>query len=71
MTIRPPKEVSNTGGSSFSAMAGIVGAGGLGLLMDERIGWRDYRGLGMVLLALFVVVVVIEQLSQYLRKKLS
>ena len=44
---------------------------GLGLLMDERIGWRDYRGLGMVLLALFVVVLIIEQTSQYLRKKLS
>lgn len=54
-----------------AAILGYVGAGGLGLLMDERIGWRDYRGLGMVLLALFVVVVVIEQLSQYLRKKLS
>ena len=54
-----------------TAILGYVGAGGLGLLMDERIGWRDYRGLGMVLLALFVVVVVIEQLSQYLRKKLS
>ena len=39
--------------------------------MDERIGWRDYRGLGMVLLALFVVVLIIEQTSQYLRKKLS
>lgn len=54
-----------------AAILGYVGAGGLGLLMDERIGWRDYRGLGMVLLALFVVVLIIEQTSQYLRKKLS
>lgn len=54
-----------------AAILGYVGAGGIGLLMDERIGWRDYNGLGMVLLALFVVVVTIEQISQYLRKKLS
>ena len=54
-----------------AAILGYVGAGGIGLLMDERIGWRDYNGLGMVLLALFVVVVVIEQISQYLRRKLS
>ena len=54
-----------------AAILGYVGAGGIGLLMDERIGWRDYNGLGMVLLALFVVVVLIERLSQYLRHKLS
>ena len=54
-----------------AAILGYVGAGGIGLLMDERIGWRDYNGLGMVLLALFVVVVLIEQTSQHLRKKLS
>ena len=45
--------------------------GGLGLLINERIGWRDYHGLGMVLLALFVVVFIIEKTSQYLRRKLS
>ena len=54
-----------------AAILGYVGAGGLGLLIDERIGWRDYNGLGMVLLALFVVVLIIENTSQYLRKKLS
>ena len=48
-----------------SAILGYVGAGGL------RIGWRDYNGLGMVLLSLFVVVVAIEFFSEYLRKKLS
>ncbi len=54
-----------------AAILGYVGAGGLGLLINERIGWRDYEGLGMVLLALFVVVFIIENTSQYLRKKLS
>ena len=54
-----------------SAILGYVGAGGLGITINERIGWRDYNGLGMVLLALFVVVVAIEFFSEYLRKKLS
>ncbi len=54
-----------------SAILGYVGAGGLGITINERIGWRDYEGLGMVLLSLFVVVVAIEFLSEYLRGKLS
>jgi len=54
-----------------ATILGYVGAGGLGILIDERIGWRDYEGLGTVLLALFVVVLIIENTSQYLRRKLS
>jgi phosphonate transport system permease protein len=54
-----------------SAILGYVGAGGLGITINERVGWRDYNGLGMVLLTLFVVVVAIEFFSQHLRKKLS
>ncbi len=54
-----------------SAILGYVGAGGLGITINERIGWRDYNSLGTVLLTLFVVVVAIEFFSEYLRKKLS
>ncbi len=54
-----------------ASILGYVGAGGLGLLIDERIGWRDYNGLGTVRIMLFILVVTIEHLSQYLRKKLS
>ena len=54
-----------------SAILGYVGAGGLGITINERIGWRDYNSLGTVLLALFVVVTFIEFFSAYLRKKLS
>ena len=54
-----------------ASILGYVGAGGLGILIDERIGWRDYNGLGTVLLTLFVTVLVIENISQFLRKKLS
>lgn len=54
-----------------SAILGYVGAGGLGITINERIGWRDYNSLGMVLLSLFVVVVAIDFFSEYLREKLS
>lgn len=54
-----------------SAILGYVGAGGLGITINERIGWRDYNSLGMILVSLFVVVVAIDFFSEYLRKKLS
>ena len=54
-----------------AAILGYVGAGGLGILINEVIGWRDYESLGAILLGLFVVVFIIENTSQYLRKKLS
>lgn len=54
-----------------ASILGYVGAGGLGILIGERIGWRDYQSLGTVLLSLFITVLVIENLSGYLRRKLS
>ena len=54
-----------------SAILGYVGAGGLGITINERIGGRDYNSLGVVLLSLFVVVVAIDFFSEYLRRKLS
>ena len=54
-----------------SAILGYVGAGGLGITINERIGWRDYNRLGMVLLSLFGVVVAIDFFSEYLRRNLS
>ncbi|MDO5084887.1 MAG: phosphonate ABC transporter, permease protein PhnE [Erysipelotrichaceae bacterium] len=54
-----------------AAILGYVGAGGIGILISERIGWRDYNGLGTVLLSLFMLVLCIDQLSGYLRSKLS
>ena len=48
-----------------------VGAGGLGLIMNEKIGWREYDSLGMILIVLFVAVMVIEGISHALRKRLT
>ena len=54
-----------------SAILGYVGAGGLGITINERIGWRDNNSLGKELLSLFNVDVAIDLFSEYLRKKLS
>ena len=54
-----------------ASILGYGGAGGLGLLINERIGWRDYNSLGTVLLVLFIAVVLVDFLSTYFRKKLG
>lgn len=59
------------GNIRYAAILGYVGAGGVGLLLDERLGWRDYPSVGMVLLVLMLVVFVIERVSEYFRMKLT
>lgn len=54
-----------------ASILGYVGAGGLGILISERIGWRDYQSLGTVLIALFATVLLIDSLSGFFRRKLS
>lgn len=54
-----------------AAILGYVGAGGIGLILNEKIGWREYSNVGMILLMLYITVVIIESLSKYLRAKLS
>lgn len=59
------------GNVRYASILGYVGAGGLGLIMNEKIGWREYDSLGMILIVLFVTVVLIEWLSHTLRKHLT
>ena len=46
-----------------AAILGYVGAGGLGILLNEKIAWREYARVGMILLLLYAVVLLIEALS--------
>ena len=59
------------GNVRYASILGYVGAGGLGLIMNEKIGWREYDSLGMILIVLFVTVMVIEGFSHALRKRLT
>ncbi len=55
----------------YSAILGYVGAGGLGLILSEKIGWQQYDKVGMILLTVLLTVGCIEVISRWLRKKLS
>ena len=55
----------------FAAILGYVGAGGIGLLFDDRMAWRRYEDVGLLVLMLFVVVFTIENVSRALRRRLT
>lgn len=58
------------GNVRYAAILGFVGAGGIGLILNEGIGWRDYPAVGMIILVLIVTVTLIESISEHFRKKL-
>lgn len=59
------------GNVRYASILGYVGAGGLGIILNEKIGWREYGSVGMILVSLFATVVLIEGISHYLRTKLT
>ncbi len=46
--------------------SGLCGAGGIGLLLNEKISWLEYGKVGMILFCLFLTVCAIEALSRFL-----
>ncbi|XID91479.1 phosphonate ABC transporter, permease protein PhnE [Paenibacillaceae bacterium WGS1546] len=58
------------GNVRYAAILGYVGAGGIGLLIQEGLGWRDYPAVGMIILVLIATVYIIERVSEHFRKKL-
>ncbi|GAB3601493.1 phosphonate ABC transporter, permease protein PhnE [Microbacterium tumbae] len=54
-----------------SAILGFVGAGGIGRLLDERRGFYAYGDVSVIILEILVVVVLIELLSNALRRRLT
>ncbi|AIQ51461.1 phosphonate ABC transporter, permease protein PhnE [Paenibacillus sp. FSL R7-0331] len=58
------------GNVRYAAILGYVGAGGIGLLINEGLGWRDYPAVGMIIAVLIVTVYLIERVSEHFRKKL-
>lgn len=53
-----------------AAVLGFVGAGGIGLLLNEKMAWREYGKVGMILCVLYLVVLATEVLSGFLRVRL-
>ncbi|MFJ8067262.1 phosphonate ABC transporter, permease protein PhnE [Psychrobacillus sp. NPDC096426] len=58
------------GNVRYASILGYVGAGGIGLLLNEGIGWRNYANVGIILLMLAITVFIIENISEHFRKKL-
>ncbi len=54
-----------------AAILGYVGAGGLGILLNEKIAWREWSRVGAILLLLYLVVFAVETLSSWLRRLLA
>ena len=59
------------GNVRYASILGYVGAGGIGIILNENLGWREYSNVGMILVILFLTVVIIESVSYYLRTKLA
>ncbi|MGO2082875.1 phosphonate ABC transporter, permease protein PhnE [Vagococcus sp.] len=59
------------GNVRYAAILGYVGAGGIGMILNENIGWREYPKVGMILIILLITVILIESISKYIRKRLT
>ena len=53
-----------------AAILGYVGAGGIGIVLAERLAWRVYPDVGLILLVLMITVLVIESISREIRRRL-
>ena len=53
-----------------AAILGYVGAGGIGVRLNDTIGNMAYEKTGLLVLVLIIVVVIVETISRELRKKL-
>jgi phosphonate transport system permease protein len=54
-----------------SAILGFVGAGGIGLILNDQMSLRNYGNVSVIVIALLAVVIGVENLSIYLRRRLS
>lgn len=54
-----------------AAILGYVGAGGIGLLLNQQLAWRSYSRVGTLLVLLYGAVLVSESLSEALRNVLQ
>lgn len=54
-----------------STILGVIGAGGIGTTLSMNITWRNWEKVGFLLLGISLMIILIDQFSNYLRKKLS
>ncbi|MBU1094115.1 MAG: phosphonate ABC transporter, permease protein PhnE [Firmicutes bacterium] len=54
-----------------SAILGFVNAGGIGIIMNDQMALMKYGNVAVIVLALLAVVIVVQNFSQYLRRRLT
>lgn len=54
-----------------STILGVIGAGGIGTILSMNITWRNWEQVGLLLLGISLMVIGIDQFSNYIRKKVS
>jgi phosphonate transport system permease protein len=54
-----------------SSVIGLVGAGGIGITLNSAMNMFNWRQVSVILIAIFVVVMASEWLSDFLRKKFT
>jgi len=54
-----------------SAILGFVNAGGIGMIMNDQMALRAYGDVAVMVLGLLFVIIVVQNISQYLRGRLS
>jgi len=53
-----------------SVIIGLVGAGGIGFLLQVRLNFFDYSAVGLIIIVIFAVVLLIDGISVWARSKL-
>lgn len=53
-----------------SVVLGLVGAGGIGMLLEEPMTWHNYSEATAVVLAIFLMLVIVEQVSSRVRQRI-
>ena len=53
-----------------SVVLGLVGAGGIGMLLEEPMTWHNYSEATAVVLAIFLMLVIVEQISSRVRQRI-
>jgi len=70
-----PRFLSNSlfcfeGNVRHAAILGMVGAGGIGIILNTNLAFRSYANVGMIILMLFITVFIIEMIARFVRSKL-
>ena len=53
-----------------AAVLGLVGAGGIGMILQRDISFLDYSRVGLIIAAIFVTVLIIDTVSTTIRRRL-